>query len=155
MSDITRPGHVLLVEDDVRFASLVEQHLRGHGYAVTLADSLAAAIDALGRGTASSDVPGVVLLDINLPDGAGWGLLSDPVYATAGSPPVVVITATAVSPRKLRVPGIAGCLTKPFAMETLRSTIDRAVEALKCAIDNGLVSAMNTFNPENVRDEQT
>jgi PTH1 family peptidyl-tRNA hydrolase len=28
----------------------------------------------------------------------------------------------------------------------MRSTIDRAVEALKCAIDNGLVSAMNTFN---------
>jgi peptidyl-tRNA hydrolase, PTH1 family len=26
------------------------------------------------------------------------------------------------------------------------STIDRAVEALKCAIDKGLVSAMNTFN---------
>ncbi len=26
------------------------------------------------------------------------------------------------------------------------STIDRAVEAAKCAIDNGLVSAMNTFN---------
>jgi PTH1 family peptidyl-tRNA hydrolase len=28
----------------------------------------------------------------------------------------------------------------------VRSTIDRTVEALKCAIDNGLVSAMNTFN---------
>ena len=28
----------------------------------------------------------------------------------------------------------------------VRFTIDRAVEALKCAIDNGLVSAMNTFN---------
>jgi len=28
------------------------------------------------------------------------------------------------------------------------STIDRAVEAIKCAIDNGLLSAMNTFNPE-------
>lgn len=28
----------------------------------------------------------------------------------------------------------------------MRSSIDRAVEALKCAIDNGLVSAMNTFN---------
>jgi len=28
----------------------------------------------------------------------------------------------------------------------VRSTIDRAVEALKCTIDNGLVSAMNTFN---------
>ena len=28
----------------------------------------------------------------------------------------------------------------------VRSTIDRAVEAVKCAIDNGLVSAMNMFN---------
>ncbi|MGE5214533.1 MAG: aminoacyl-tRNA hydrolase, partial [Nitrospirota bacterium] len=28
----------------------------------------------------------------------------------------------------------------------VRSTIDRAVEALKCAIDKGFVSAMNTFN---------
>jgi peptidyl-tRNA hydrolase, PTH1 family len=28
----------------------------------------------------------------------------------------------------------------------VRSTIDRAVEAVKCAIDNGLNSAMNTFN---------
>jgi PTH1 family peptidyl-tRNA hydrolase len=30
----------------------------------------------------------------------------------------------------------------------VRSTINRAVDAVKCAIDNGLVSAMNTFNPE-------
>jgi PTH1 family peptidyl-tRNA hydrolase len=28
----------------------------------------------------------------------------------------------------------------------VRSTIDRAGDAVKCAIDNGLVSAMNTFN---------
>ena len=30
----------------------------------------------------------------------------------------------------------------------VRSAISRAVEAVKCAIDNGLISAMNTFNPE-------
>jgi peptidyl-tRNA hydrolase, PTH1 family len=30
----------------------------------------------------------------------------------------------------------------------VRSTISRAVETVNCAIDNGLVSAMNTFNPE-------
>jgi len=28
----------------------------------------------------------------------------------------------------------------------VRSTIDRAAEAVKCTIDNGLISAMNTFN---------
>ena len=37
----------------------------------------------------------------------------------------------------------------------VRSTIDRAVEAVKCAVDNGLVSAMNTFNPQSSRGEQT
>jgi len=37
----------------------------------------------------------------------------------------------------------------------VRSTIDRAVEAVKCTIDNGLVSAMNTFNPESMPDKQT
>jgi PTH1 family peptidyl-tRNA hydrolase len=36
----------------------------------------------------------------------------------------------------------------------VRATIDRAVEALKCAIDKDLVSAMNTFNPESVRGEE-
>jgi peptidyl-tRNA hydrolase, PTH1 family len=30
----------------------------------------------------------------------------------------------------------------------VRSAISRAVEAAKCAIDNGLISAMNTFNPD-------
>jgi PTH1 family peptidyl-tRNA hydrolase len=37
----------------------------------------------------------------------------------------------------------------------VRSTIDRAAEAVKCAVDNGLVSAMNNFNPETLQDKQT
>jgi len=37
----------------------------------------------------------------------------------------------------------------------VRSTIDGAVEAVKCAVDNGLVSAMNNFNPESSMGEQT
>jgi peptidyl-tRNA hydrolase, PTH1 family len=37
----------------------------------------------------------------------------------------------------------------------VRSTIERAVEAVKCAIDKGLVSAMNTFNSEGFRGKQT
>ena len=41
-------------------------------------------------------------------------------------------------------------LTRFFDEEkpVVRSAIDRAVEAVKCAIDNGLVSAMNIFNAE-------
>lgn len=37
----------------------------------------------------------------------------------------------------------------------VRSTIERAADAVKCAIDNGLDSAMNTFNPDSVRGQHT
>jgi peptidyl-tRNA hydrolase, PTH1 family len=36
----------------------------------------------------------------------------------------------------------------------VRSTIDRAVGAVKCAIDNGLVSAMNNFNKSEEKTEE-
>jgi PTH1 family peptidyl-tRNA hydrolase len=36
----------------------------------------------------------------------------------------------------------------------VKSAITRAAEAVKCAIDKGVVSAMNSFNPESVRGEQ-
>jgi PTH1 family peptidyl-tRNA hydrolase len=46
------------------------------------------------------------------------------------------------------VAGVDYVLNRFFDEEKplVRSTIDRAVEAVKCAIDKGLVSAMNTFN---------
>jgi len=116
---------ILLVEDDPTFSGLVERHLQGHGYSVAVAASVAEANQWLERATAAADLPGLVLLDINLPDEAGWALLRGTEFAAAGSPPVVVVTATTLSPRRLREYGVAGCLPKPFAMETLRSTIDR------------------------------
>jgi len=39
-------------------------------------------------------------------------------------------------------------------MDLVGSTIKRATEAVKCAIDKDVVSAMNTFNPESVRGQQ-
>jgi DNA-binding response OmpR family regulator len=115
---------VLLVEDDATFSDLVERHLRAHGYSVAVVGSVAEATGWL-LDAAHDARPGVVLLDINLPDASGWELLRSGVLAKAGSPPVVVVTATTLSPRRLREHGVAGCLPKPFAMETLRSTIDR------------------------------
>ena len=113
---------VLLVEDDATFSGLVERHLLAHGYNVAVVGSVAEATAWL---QSADGVPGVVLLDINLPDASGWELLRSGAIERAGSPPVVVVTATTLSPRRLREHGVAGCLPKPFAMETLRSTIDR------------------------------
>ena len=69
--------------------------------------------------------PGVVLLDLNLPGDTGWDFLRGPELAAAGSPPVLITSATTVSPRRLAEFQVAGYLPKPFALETLVATIDR------------------------------
>ena len=69
--------------------------------------------------------PILVLLDINLPGDTGWSVLRSDAFAAAGRPPVVVASAMSVSPARLREFGVAGYLPKPFALDTLRSTIDR------------------------------
>jgi CheY-like chemotaxis protein len=112
---------ILLVEDDETLRLALALNLRAHGLDVVEADSCEAAVARLETGLR----PALVLLDINLPDDTGWSLLRNPALAAAGAPPVVVTTATAVSPSRLREFNVAGYLPKPFPMETLQSTIDR------------------------------
>ena len=112
---------ILLVEDDETLRSALALNLRAHGMDVVEADSCEGAVRQLEKGLS----PALVLLDINLPGDTGWSLLRNPALLAAGAPPVVVTTATAVSPRRLREFNVAGYLPKPFPMETLQSTIDR------------------------------
>jgi DNA-binding response OmpR family regulator len=120
--DVTR---ILLVEDDEPFAAAVVRYLRARGYAVQLVPS---AEDARASLAGPSRVS-LVILDINLPGESGWSLLRGPEYVAAGRPPVVVMTATHVHSSWLREFGVAGYLPKPFAMETLLATIERATGA--------------------------
>jgi DNA-binding response OmpR family regulator len=119
MADTTR--HVLLVEDDEPLAGLLSANLRAHGYQVTTTATAEAAQSFL----AGENHPDVVLLDINLPGDTGWAVLRSTAYEAAGRPLVVVASAMSVSPARLREFGVAGYLPKPFALDTLRSTLDR------------------------------
>ena len=122
MSEATPNGsHLLLVEDDESLGGLLSAHLRARGYAVTVAATAEAARDVLAGG----DQPDLLLLDINLPGETGWSLLRSDAFAAAGRPPVIVASAMSVSPARLREFGVAGYLPKPFALDTLRSTIER------------------------------
>jgi len=112
---------ILLVEDDESLRRVVSRHLRGQGYRVEEAISAEAAVDALKAGLR----PGLVLLDLNLPGDTGWDLLRRPELASAGSPPVVITSATTVSPRRLAEFKCAGYLPKPFPLETLVATVER------------------------------
>jgi DNA-binding response OmpR family regulator len=114
-------GSVLLVEDDAPFALIVARHLAAHGIPTEVASSAEDAERRLAGGLR----PALVLLDINLPGETGWSLLRQPAYAGAGSPPVVVVSATNVPRSRLREHGVAGYLPKPFPIATLVATIER------------------------------
>jgi DNA-binding response OmpR family regulator len=114
---------VLLIEDDEPLAGILSAHLEAHHYRVTVSPTAEAAQSALAAGLH----PDVVLLDINLPGETGWSVVRSDALLAAGRPPVVVASAMAVSPARLREFGIAGYLPKPFALDTLRSTIERVL----------------------------
>jgi len=119
---MTEPqSHVLLVEDDETLGGLLAAHMRRRGYRVTVAATAEAAQVALGV----EPHPDIVLLDINLPGETGWSVLRSGQFEAAGRPPVVVASAMAVSPARLREFGVAGYLPKPFAIETLGTTLER------------------------------
>jgi CheY-like chemotaxis protein len=84
------------------------------------AEDAAAALDGGGR-------PNLVLLDVNLPGDTGWDFLRGDSLARAGSPPVVISSATAVSPRRLDEFGVAGYLPKPCPLDTIVDTVSRLV----------------------------
>ena len=115
------PSRLLLVEDDEPLAGLLSAHLRARGYVVTVVPTAEAAQDALS----GLERPDLLLLDINLPGETGWSLLRSEAFAAAGRPPVIVASAMSVNPARLREFGVAGYLPKPFALDTLRSTIER------------------------------
>ncbi len=116
-------GRVLIVEDDETLRQIVARHLRSQGYEVEEAPSAEAAVRALE----GARHPDVVLLDLNLPGDNGWDLLRGTAIAAAGSPPVIITSATTVSPKRLAEFGCAGYLPKPFPLDTLVATIERLI----------------------------
>lgn len=129
MTPIAAAAPILLVEDDETLGNLLARHLRAHGHRVVIAGSTEATISALEDGLR----PSLVLLDINLPGETGWAVLRSEAFTAAGRPPVVVASAMSVSPARLREFGVAGYLPKPFALDTLRSTIDRLLAETNAA----------------------
>ncbi|MEN1940541.1 response regulator [Luteimonas sp. MJ246] len=76
---------VLVVDDDLEIAALIERYLGRHGFQVRTAHSGAAMHEALARGA-----PDVVLLDLGLPDADGLSLLQH--LRTHWQGPVIVVS---------------------------------------------------------------
>jgi two-component system alkaline phosphatase synthesis response regulator PhoP len=106
---VTAPHSVLVVEDETSIASFVAAYLRNAGYVVTTAASAQAALVQL-----AGEMPALVILDLNLPDGDGVELCRR--IRKTSDVPILMLTARDEDIDKiigLEV-GADDYMTKPF-----------------------------------------
>lgn len=104
---------VLLVEDDPALVRTVLRNLAVRGYEARAAGSVAGARRLIGE-----MVPGVILLDIDLPDGSGWDVLRE-LRGRRQAVPVIVVSASWPNARLVHELQVDAVLQKPFPMESL------------------------------------
>jgi two-component system OmpR family response regulator len=119
----TVPVRILLVDDDERFAALVQAALEDDGYDVigavhTAADAAPAVIDLR---------PDVVVLDLVLPDGDGMSI-ADEVRAKGSAVPVVLFSSLFNRQATADALGAGyGYVEKAAGVDGLEAAIDAAV----------------------------
>ena len=129
---------LLLIDDDARLSAMVADYLRGSGYEVTVAGSLAE-----GREQLASGAPDGLVLDLMLPDGDGLDLCRE-LRANPRTRQLPLLMLTARGEPMDRIVGLEmgadDYLPKPFEPRELlarlkailrRSKADRKSEVLR------------------------
>jgi two-component system, OmpR family, response regulator len=80
--------HIIIVDDEAPAREMVGDYLKMHGFAVTLCDGGKSL-----RGAIESNVPDLVVLDLNMPEEDGLSIIRDLKSRT--NVPVIMLTATA------------------------------------------------------------
>ncbi|HEY1139294.1 MAG TPA: response regulator [Lysobacter sp.] len=112
---------VLLVEDDVEVAALVEEMLRGIGYDVVHATNATAALGAL----ANERRIDLVFSDIMMPGGTNGIALAKQIHTRRPSLPVLLTSGFSESMRgEAEALGIS-ILRKPYGLKELRAAVER------------------------------
>ena len=103
---------VLVVEDDAVLNRVIQTALERAGYRTHASETCAD-----GLALATREMPELLVLDVNLPDGTAWGLLED---IRRGRPddevPVIVISSDSASRVQLRKHGVDRFFPKPIGM---------------------------------------
>jgi len=129
---MTVKARVLVVDDERSMQEFLEIFLRSEGYEVETAGDIQSALIQL-----ENDDFDVVITDIQMPGGSGIELL----HATHEfSPETVVIMITAYASTETAIAamkeGAYDYITKPFKVDEIRLTIEKALEKKLLAREN-------------------
>jgi two-component system, cell cycle response regulator DivK len=116
---------ILVVEDDAIMQKMALKILRSRGFSCELAVT---GREAVAKAAALH--PGLILMDLSLPEMNGWeatrALKADP--ALAGIPVVAVTAHAMVGDRETAIAaGCAECVTKPYELEELIDVVERYI----------------------------
>ena len=120
---------ILVVEDDQSIRNVITDVLEERGYRVVGAADGAAALDQLNLHR-----PDVVVLDLLMPVMHGWDFMETYSKRTGGEPiPIVVVSVNPALPRSFNRFGVHSVLSKPFDVDELLESVERALGATPCA----------------------
>jgi two-component system response regulator MprA len=116
-------GMVLVVDDDRNVCDLISSMLKGQGYETAVACN---GKEALSYLKTSSRRPGLILLDLMMPEMTGWEFrkLQQEDPSIAGIP-VAIITGLDDVAGKASGIGVVDVLYKPSRVETLSALVSR------------------------------
>src|SRR5262245_8225937 len=113
----------LVVEDDDSIRRVITDVLEERGFQVMCA---ANGSEAIRRLTVSR--PDVVVLDLLMPVMHGWDFMESYTEQTGGEPiPIVVVSVNPALPRSYNRLGVRSIVAKPFDVDVLLDSVDRAV----------------------------
>jgi DNA-binding response OmpR family regulator len=122
---------VLVVEDNDHLRSIIVRNLWARGYTVLEAASFRDAVDR------TEIKPGVVILDINLPDASGWDV-AEWLESQDVAVPVIAISGYVTPTRKqMRHYHLAAFLPKPFTIDQLMRLVEEYTAAGMRPLGNG------------------
>ena len=113
---------ILVVEDDVPLARLMEALLDSAGYRVIGAGDGERALASM-----QTDRPALVLLDLTLPKVDGWQVL-ERLRGIDDAPPVILFTGHRAAIERALAAGAAAAILKPFDVDDLLTTVERLIE---------------------------
>jgi CheY-like chemotaxis protein len=114
---------ILIVEDEPPIRDVLSEILEDEGYSVTTVSN---GMEALTYLRQQADRPSLILLDLGMPVMTGWEFREEQLRdATLKDIPVVVMSATIDLQSKAATLGVADCLDKPIAINTLLCTVEQ------------------------------